>query len=102
MARKEKTPDLLNVIKSCVEDGRYQLTKHADERMVERGVTLPEVLQVLRSGWHERRKDRYNEEYQDWDYAIRSQAGDARSIRVAVAIEDVSEVIVITVIDLEQ
>jgi hypothetical protein len=102
VARKTKIKNVLEVIKSCVEEGRYQLTIHAEERMIERAVTLPEVLHVLRSGWHERKKDRYSDEFEDWDYAIRSQTNDKRSIRIAVAVEELSNVVVITVIDLDQ
>ena len=69
--------------------------------MKERNVNLPEVLEVLRTGYHEKRKDQYDELHRDWNYSIRSQTTDDRSLRVAVAIDQTSGIVVITVIDLE-
>lgn len=100
--RPKKIPNVLKVIRELVGNGQYALTKHAEERMVEREVILPEVLHVLRTGWHEKRKDAYKPEYQDWDYAFRSSPRDERVIRVVVAIDSLTKALVITVIDLER
>lgn len=100
MSRKAKNPNILDIAKACAEAGRVILTEHASERMIERRVVLPEVFHVLSTGWHEKRKDKYDEHFDDWDYAIRSRSEDDRDLRVAIAIDEVSMVIVITVIDL--
>ncbi len=100
MSRKKKDPNLLETVKTFVQNGRYHITEHASLRMKERHVILPEVLHVLQSGWHERKKDTYNEKFQDWDYAIRSQPRDERSLRIAVAIDELTMLVIITVIDL--
>ena len=78
------------------------VTTHAQQRMTERRINLPEVLHVLKTGWHERRKDRYDSAHNDWSYAIRSQTVDARSIRVVVAVDPNTDVVVITVVGLDQ
>ncbi len=102
MARNSKIPNLLKRVRECVEAGRYRITIHADQRMSERNVTLPEVLYVLKAGWHEKRKDRYEESFESWNYAIRSQTIDDRSLRAVVAFDATEQVVLITVIDLDQ
>lgn len=44
MARKKKDPNLLETVKTFVQNGRYHITEHASLRMKERHVILPEVL----------------------------------------------------------
>ncbi len=102
MTPNPKVPNLLQVIQDCVQHRAIRLTRHAEQRMLERDVSLLEVLHVLRSGWHEARKDTFHEDFQSWVYAVRSQASEDRSIRIAVSIDEPARVIVITVIDLDQ
>lgn len=101
MARKKKLEDVLDVVRKCADANRVQPSKHAEQRMAQRGVTLPEVLHVLRTGWHEKSKDTYNDRFDDWDYAIRSLTEDERDLRIAIAVEETPLVVVITVIDLD-
>lgn len=101
----ERTPKiqaLLPVLKRCVDGGRIRLTGHAEKRMAERNITFPEIARVLRTGWHEKRKDTYDEDHNAWDYAIRSAQGSERDLRIVVAVEATPEAVVITVIDLKQ
>lgn len=100
--RNPKIENVLERIRQCVSNGRYDLSNHAQGRMAERGVNLPEVLHVLKNGWHEKRKDQYDSNRNCWKYAIRSQTVDDRSIRVVVAINQATGVVVVTVVDLEQ
>jgi len=67
--------------------------------MGQRKVTRPEVRQVLENGHHEPRKDKFDEEYETWNYVIEGKTVDKREIRVAVAFEDSDGFVVITVID---
>lgn len=69
--------------------------------MPERGITEPEVVGVLTTGWHEKRKDQWKDEYQDWAYSIRGKGDEDRRLRVVVAFDDASQVFVITAIDLD-
>lgn len=55
---------------------------------------------LTKSGWHEKRKDSYSEEFKAWNYAIRGSTIDEREIRVIVSFDD-SGLLIITVIDLE-
>lgn len=101
MVRKSKIPNLLEKVRECVEAGRYRITLHADQRMTERNVTLPEALYVLKTGWHEKRKDQYQDSFESWNYSIRSQTVDDRSLRVVVAFDETEQIVVVTVIDLD-
>ncbi len=101
MGRPDKIDDLLQRVRACVDEAKYRVTLHADQRMKQRGVTLPEALHVLRTGWHEKRKDSFDEVFQTWNYAIRSQTYEDRSVRVIVSFDEAEQVVVITVIDLD-
>lgn len=57
MDRPPKMSNLLEAIRKCVEEGRYRDTRHATQRQAERNITRPEILQVLRTGFHEKKKD---------------------------------------------
>ena len=58
---------------------------------------MPHVLHVLRNGYHEKRKDEYKPEYEDWNYAIRGLTIDGKDLRIAIAFEE-DGMIIITVI----
>jgi hypothetical protein len=67
------------------------------ERKQQRKVSLPHVLYVLINGYHEKKKDEYKPEYQDWNYAIRGLTIDGRDLRIAIAFDE-DEMLIITVI----
>lgn len=99
--RPSKRTDLINDVKEAARDGRYlDLTKHATERSEERSIIRTEYEFVLKTGWHEKAKDRYDERYKAWNYAIRGKTVDKRSLRVIVSFDE-DNLMVITVIDLE-
>jgi hypothetical protein len=97
--RPPKAGDVLERVRKHVADGTYLDTRHASERKEERVITLPEVLYVLRNGFHEKKKDEYKPEHKDWNYAIRGKTIDGRALRIAVAFADPG-MLVITAIDL--
>lgn len=68
--------------------------------MVERRITRPEVLYILRHGHHEPRKDTFSSEHMAWSYAIRGRTLDGRNLRVCVSL-DASRMLIITAIDLD-
>ncbi len=100
MSRPPKHPDLMNAIKACLDAGQYLDTRHAGERGQERQITRPEVLFVLRNGFHEGKKDEFKELYQAWNYAVRGRTIDRRELRIAVSFDE-SGLLIITAIDLK-
>ena len=102
--RKKHPPkhrDVLCKIQSCLESGRYLDTRHASKRRVERVISLPEVLHVLRNGFHEKRKDKYEEIYKAWSYSIRGKTVDNRRLRIVVSFEGETGMLIITAVDLD-
>ena len=71
------------------------------ERKEEREITLLEIHQVIEGGWHERRKDQYKDEYRSWSYALRGKTIDRRDLRVVIAFDVESGMLLITAIDLD-
>ncbi len=98
--RHPKVSNLLEQARSCIDSGRYLDTAHSSERGGQRFISRPEILYVLRHGYHEKRKDQYNTHYCTWDYAIRGRTVDGRELHVVVAFDD-NGMLIITAIDLE-
>ncbi len=88
-------------IRECLDTGKYLDTRHATERQAERDITRPEILRVLRTGFHEKRKDQFKEEYQAWNYSVRGKTVDARNLRVIISF-DPSGMLIISAIDLDR
>lgn len=100
MDRTPKISNLLETIRKCLDEGRYLDTRHAFQRQVEREITRPEVQHVLRTGYHEAKKDRFDKDYKAWNYAIQGKTVDRRKLRVIVSF-DVNNMLIITAIDLD-
>jgi len=77
-------------------------TRHATDRQGERKITRPEVIQVLRNGPHEKRKDLFVKQYNAWNYAVRGKTVDRRELRVIVSFEAETGMLIITAIDLSK
>jgi len=97
--RPSKIPDVLKKIKACLGTGRYYDTSHAVLRKRQRKISLTHVLYVLSHGYHEKKKDEYKSEYNDWTYAIRGLTIDGNDIRIAVAFDE-DDMLIITVIEI--
>ena len=54
---------------------------HAQERQIQRKITRPEYTYVLRHGYHEARKDTFEEPYNACNYAIRGKTLDKRDLQ---------------------
>ena len=52
----EKVPDLLIRVRDCLDCGKYRFSQHAQERRKERFISLPDIIEVLRNGHHEKIK----------------------------------------------
>ncbi len=94
-----KLPDILILIRQHLEAGQFLFSHHALERLEEREILQHEVFEVLRNGRRETKKDKFDEEYNEWSYVIQGQTLDERTLRVIVAL-DKSGMLVITIIDL--
>ena len=62
--KRVKIPNLLEVVKECIESGRYRSCLHLEQREAQRRITRQEVLYVLRHGYHEKKEDDYIEQFQ--------------------------------------
>ncbi len=94
--RPGKIPNLLEVIKDCIETGRYRSCLHLEQREIERNITRREVLHVLLHGFHEKREDDYDESFQTWNYAVRGKTVDERELRIFVSFDEKTMMIIIT------
>jgi hypothetical protein len=92
---------VLKKARSCVDDGRYYDTTHAAQRKVQRQITLTHVLYVIKHGYHEKKKDQFKPEFNDWTYAIRGKTIDGKDIRIAIAFDE-NDMLIITVIEVSR
>ncbi len=90
----------MDQIRLCIEKGAYLDTRHAIDRQNERQITRPEILYVLKNGYHEKRKDKFDEACNSWNYSVRGKTVDRRELRVIVSFDE-SGMLIITAIDLE-
>jgi hypothetical protein len=99
MKRPPKAKMLLQTITAAVANGLILYSKHANQRMLERGIIKPEVELILTKGHHEAKKDQFNEEFQSWDYAIKGKTVDGRTLRIVIGLAE-PNILVITAIEL--
>ena len=92
---------LIEKIRRAIKSGEYRDTFHSAQRQSSRLITRLEIEYVLLNGWHEKRKDAYDENYYAWNYAIRGKTIDSRNLRIIVSF-DVDEMLIITAIDLDK
>lgn len=84
-----------------MQKGAYVISNHAKLRQGERNFTIEDIRNILGTGHHEKRKDEYKEEYDDWNYAIRGKTLDNDQARICIAFIENKHFVVITVIRLE-
>lgn len=99
--RAAKITNLLARVRACIEAGTYLDTRHSSARQRERDITRPEILYVLKNGWHEAKKDVYEERYGVWNYAVRGMTLDSKDLRVVVSFDE-NGMLIITAIDLNR
>jgi hypothetical protein len=90
--------DLLEKIRSHIDDRRYRVSEHAISRQQLRSLKLPDIIKVLRNGFHEKEKTLFNTKFQTWNYAIRGKAVDGEDVRIIIAFA--GDMIIITAIRL--
>ncbi len=87
--RPAKIENLLEKIKECIEQNRYTHTEHALVRQAERKITLAEVRHILITGYEEKIKTSFDEQYNTWNYAIRGKTKIGKlDVRVIVAFDE--------------
>ena len=101
MSHPEKHPDLILTIRKCIEEGRYLDTRHVEDRQNERQINRPEILHVLKNGYHEKKKDKFDEFYKSWNYAVRGKTVDRRELRIIVSFNE-NGMLIITAIELKK
>jgi len=95
--KREKVQNLLEKVKECLDNGKYRFSDHGYDRKIERYATLPDILEVLRNGYHEKKKDEWKIEFNAWNYAIRGKTIDGDDLRIAVSFEE-NGLLIVTVI----
>lgn len=71
MDSRVKISDVMTRVRACVEVGNYFDTYHSTLRQGERNISRAEILYVLKHGWHEKSKDRFDLRHSEWNYAVR-------------------------------
>lgn len=101
MKRAKKVEGVMALAKDLMQKGAYVISNHAKLRQKERCFTIGDVKNIINTGYHEKKKDEYKDEYAEWNYAIRGKTLDDEQARVCIAFIEESHFIVITVIRLE-
>jgi hypothetical protein len=100
--RPEKHANLLHLVRQCVENGSFVETLHAKQRQEQRKIILPDILHVLMTGHHEKRKDSFDEAWQSWNYAIRGKTVSDLELRVIVTFDEEVQLMIITAFYVEE
>lgn len=92
--RPPQLNELFPEIHRCLDKGLYKQSYHAIERELERKIILPDVIYVLKNGYHEKHKTSFDETYQTWKYAVRGKTIDRFDIRIIIAFDDTGMMII--------
>jgi hypothetical protein len=74
--RVEKIDHVVALAKKLMAEGSYVITDHAFGHGEERCLSIGDIKNIITTGYHEKRKDEYKEEFKDWNYAICGQTLD--------------------------
>lgn len=99
--KRPKISKIMEEITIALDKGRYIRTDHASLRMRQRLVPLPDVLNALRLGWHEPKRDVFDDKFRSWKYSVRGKSVNGNPLRIIVSFDD-SDMLIITVIRLER
>lgn len=102
LKRPKKIENLLERIRNCIHLGTYRDTFHANVRKIERNISLPEIIYVLKTGRHEKNKDHFEEVFNAWNYAIRGKTIDGLDLRIIVSFDEERELLIITCLYLKE
>ena len=99
-----KKTNVLEIVRQCFALGRYVYSKHALIRQKERGISDGDVRCAALNGWHEKKKDAWDIQYESWNYSIRGSSLDGERLRIPVNLDEFDSLgtIIITVINLDR
>lgn len=101
MSARGKRAGLLRTIRAHLRAGTWLVSTHAAARQQERAINRLDIVEVLNTGYHEKKKDEYKTEFRDWNYAVRGKTIDGHTLRVVVSCSD-ERLLVVTVIPLDR
>lgn len=101
MTKTKKIENVVSLARDLLLKGAYVISSHAKLRQGERHFTIGDIRNIINTGYHEKRKDEYKEEYLDWNYAIKGTTLDYDQARICIAFVEKEHFVVITVIRLE-
>lgn len=98
-----KVENVIDIVRSCISDGNYIYSKHALLRRSERSISDGDVRHALLQGWHEKKKDKWIDDYDNWNYSIRGKSLESDNLRIVVNLDEYEKhgIIIITVINLD-
>jgi hypothetical protein len=94
--RPEKFENVLENIKECLEQKKYTFSRHALDRVEERGIDTKTAKYILLNGYEEKRKTCFDKDNNTWKYAIRGMTEDELPVRIIVSFDE-DGMVVITV-----
>lgn len=98
---REKIANLLSVVREHAGVGKFVDTRHAMLRKKQRKILTRDIVFILLNGYHEKKKDKYDTQYETWNYAIRGKLkAEDKDIRVIVSFDD-EGMLIITAIELD-
>jgi len=100
--KPQKIEDLLFVIRKCIANGNYRETFHAQLRKNQRGIILTDILHVLNTGRNEKSKDKFDDVFKTWNYAIIGNSTTGFKMRVIVSFDDEKKLLILTAFYLEK
>lgn len=100
--KRKKIEGVVALTKKLMGQGAYIISNHAMTRKGQRSFTVGDIKNIIITGYHEKRKDEYKQEFGDWNYAIHGKTLDDDQARICVAFSEDNHFIVITVIHLEK
>ena len=101
LMQKSKIVDIVVLANSLLRKGSFVISTHAKLRLGQRMLTIGDVKSVIRTGFHENKKDEFKEQFGEWNYAIRGKTLDGDQARICITFLKKKLFIVITAIRLE-
>lgn len=99
--KKKTDEELFDLLEEKIASADYVFKKHAKQRQIDRTISDLEVLDIIedkkrRNRHRNKKKDKYEEGREDWNYCIEGQNLDKKKIRIIISFEG-SKVPIITV-----
>lgn len=97
---RAKIANVLSLVREHARVGKFVDTRHAELRKKQRQILTRDIVFILLNGYHEKKKDQYDERYKTWNYAIRGKLkAENKDIRVVISFDD-EGMLIITAIEL--